>query len=176
MKASIGILLCLFVGFNSPMAQEQYPVIKGYGGIMEVDSEFSPDPEQKYKLIFDVTLRSSNPADVNAGLDGVARVINLHAYAGVPKENMHVVVAVRQGATYSILNDEFYKNKFEVENPNLDLIKQLKAADVDFYVCGQNLKRAKIETSYVVDDVKVALSAFTTTTHFRMKGYAYYKF
>ncbi len=176
MRAHIYIIAFMFFGIASMKSQEMYPVIKGYGGIVEVDSEFSPDTDQEYRLIFDVTLRASNPADVNAGLDGVARVINLHAYAGVPKENVQVIVVVRQGATYSVLDNEYYQNKFQVDNPNLDLIKQLKAAGVKFYVCGQNLKRAKIETKHVVGEVQVALSAFTTTTHYRMKGYAYYKF
>lgn len=176
MKKYIFLIALMSIGFYDLIGQEKFPIIKGYGGIVDVDSEFSPDPTQKYKLIFDVTLRASDPATVNAGLDGVARVINLHAYAGVPKENIHVVVAVRQGATYSVLGNDFYHGKFEVDNPNLDLIKQLKAAGVDMFVCGQNLKRGKIEVGNVVDEVKVALSAFTTTTHFRMKGYAYYKF
>ena len=169
-------LLCLILLSFWSFAQEQFPVIEGYGGIVEVENEFSPDKDQVYKLIFDVTLRTSKPDQVNPGLDGVARVINLHARAGIPKENIHVVIAVRQGATYSVLNNDFYKNKFEVDNPNLDLISKLKDAGVDIYVCGQNLKRAKIPTDDVVKDVRVALSAFTTTTHFRMKGYAYYKF
>ena len=178
MKERILLIAVLFLGMlNFSMAQEMFPVIEGYGGIVEVsDSEFSPDPNQQYKLIFDVTLRASKPENVNAGLDGVARVINLHAYAGVPKENLEVVVAIRQGATYAILDNDYYSNKFEMDNPNLDLVKKLADAGVKMYVCGQNLKRAKISSDSVVDEVKVALSAFTTTTHYRMKGYAYYKF
>ena len=161
----------------SMSAQERFPVIKGYGGIVDVeDAEFSPDTTQEYKLIFDVTLRASDPKNINAGLDGVARVTNLHAYAGVPREQFDIVVTIRQGATYAILNNDYYTNKFEVENPNVDLVRQLIDAGVKIYVCGQNLKRAKISGSQVLEGVKVALSAFTTTTHYRMKGYAYYKF
>lgn len=176
-KKSIPITCAiLFIAFSA-FAQEKFPVIKGYGGIVDVeDAEFSPDTDQEYKLIFDVTLRASDPKNVNAGLDGVARVINLHAYAGVPTEKLDIVVTIRQGATYAILSNDYYTGKFEVDNPNLDLVRQLIEAGVKIYVCGQNLKRANISSEYVLKDVKVALSAFTTTTHYRMQGYAYYKF
>lgn len=172
-------LICLLSIFSlTPLvSQDLYPVIEGYGGVVAVsDSAFLPDVSQEYKLIFDVTLRPGEPKDVNPGLDGVARVLNLHAMAGVLGSNMDVKVAVRQGATYSILDDAFYSGKFEIDNPNIDLIKKLVAAGVEIYVCGQTLTRAKIPEENVLEEVKVALSAFTTTTNFRMKGYAYYKF
>ncbi len=171
------LLFFLLVLCGVCYGQDKYPVIEGYGGIVAVEGDvFKPDPNQEYKLIFDVTLRPGEPGDVNPGLDGVARVLNLHVYAGVPKENLHVVVAVRQGGTYSVMKNDFYQEKYEVDNPNIDLIRKLKEAGVDIYVCGQTLNRAKIAVDNVLNDVEVAVSTFTTTTHFRMKGYAYYKF
>lgn len=178
MRTRINIICLLWMlGTGTLMGQNIYPVIEGYGGVVAVsDDAFLPDTDQKYKLIFDVTLRPGEPDQVNPGLDGVARVLNLHVMAGVPKENLDVKVAVRQGATYSVMNSDYYSGKYEIDNPNVDLIRKLKAAGVDIYVCGQTLTRMKTPEAHVLEEVKVALSTFTTTTHYRMKGYAYYKF
>ena len=170
--------LALLFGATSLSAQEMInPVIKGFGGIMDApQATVKPDPSLQYNIIIDVATGESNPSEPMYSLVNVARLLNLHAMGGVPKENMHVVVAIHASAIWSILDNETYKAKYEVDNPHIPLFKELKEAGVKIVACSQSMMGRNIDYKKIAPGVEVATSMLTTMTMYQLKGYAMLKF
>jgi hypothetical protein len=86
---------------------------------------------------------------------------------------MDVVVICSCGALFALLNNEKYKQKYQVDNPNIALIKELQ----DF---GQNLLYAAsndlltIRKEDLVPGIKEAISAQTVLSTYELKGYKFY--
>jgi intracellular sulfur oxidation DsrE/DsrF family protein len=176
MKNILFLIGILTIG-NAFAQSYTYPVIKSYGGIYDVpDAIEKPDPTQEYKIVIDLAGGSDRPGDLNFGLNNIARMINLHAIGGVPKDNIHVIVAVHNEATYTILDNSQYRERYKMDNPNLALYKELKEAGVQFYVCGQSLVARKIDRNRISEDVGIATSMLTVLTTYQLKGYASFKF
>ena len=148
------------------------PIIKDYGTINSIDNVTMPDKSLDYKIVIDLKTSNDDFDKVNKGLINVARALNLHAVGGIPIEQLHVAVAIHYTATPIVLNNVGYQKKYGVDNPNLDLIKQLKAAGVEIYICGQSLVARKYPFEDVNPDVAVALSMLTVVTEKMAKGYS----
>lgn len=176
MKIILSITTLLFL--LSAFAQERVnPVVKNYGGIFDIpEATIKPDPNQEYKIVIDVYGGAEDKSNIDRSLNNVARMLNLHAVGGVPKEKMNVVLALHAQSTYSVMADDLYQEKFGSPNPNIDLIKELKEAGVKVTVCGQSLKARGVETDQVLSDVEIATSMLTTVTSYQMKGYQLLKF
>lgn len=168
----------LFVSFMMFGQNKINPIIKDYGGIFDIPDAFEkPDPTLKYNIVIDVASRSENPKQVNDALINVARLLNLHGMGGVPKENLHVVLVIHGGATYTTLNNDPYHQKYGVDNPNLKLIKALSETGVvDLFVCGQSLIGRKVDQTQLSPFVKTATSMLTTVTTYQLRGFAMLKF
>ena len=111
--------------------QKIYPVIKNFGGIYDIpDAKLKVEPADNYQIVIDLYSPSEDNSAINAALNNVARMINLHAIAGLPKDQLSVVLAIHGGATYASLNDDGYKAKYDVINPNTPLIRELADAGV----------------------------------------------
>ncbi len=169
------VLPLLFVLSSvAAFAQERInPIIKDYGGIFDIPyADEKVDPALDYKIAIEVVRASENPKEVNWALNNVARLLNLHAMAGVPKEKLQVVLAIHGGAAFTVMNNEEYKKKYKTDNPNLDLYKALEDAGVKIVVCGQSLIARDIDKDKMVPQVKIASSMLTTMTTYQLKGYA----
>ena len=147
------------------------PIIKDYGTIYQIDDVSPQDTKLLYKIVVDLKSSNDNFDKVNGGLNNVARMLNLHGAAGIPTQNIAVAVAVHYTATPIILSNTGYQKKYGVDNPNLDLIQQLKEAGVELYVCGQSLVARKYAFEDVNPDVKIGLSMLTVVTEKMMKDY-----
>lgn len=154
-----------------------FPVIKNYGGIYDIpDAVEKPDPNIQYNIVIDMAT-GSEPADqVHFGLNNIARMINLHSMGGVPKENMNIVVAVHNEATYTLLENDLYRDRYKKDNPNLPLYDELCNAGVKFFVCGQSLISRKVNPKKIHPKVGIATSMLTVFTTYQLKGYAALKF
>jgi intracellular sulfur oxidation DsrE/DsrF family protein len=151
----------------------QNPVIKSGGQIHPLpNAAVQPDRNQVYKTVFSVTKGASDPKDVNDALDHVARAVNVFASAGVPLDHLKFVVIVHGPALPLVLDNAHYQKRFNVDNPNLKLIHELKAAGVEIVVCGQALAAMKYDAAEVNPDIKVALSALSTIIIYQQQGYA----
>jgi len=171
---SIAMLCISIAGFSQKRVN---PIIKNYGGIFEIPyAEEKPDPEMEYNIIIEVERESEKPDSINWALYNVSRLLNLHAMGGVPKEKLHVVLAIHGGAAFTVMNNEAYKSKYGVINPNLKLYQELQEAGVKMVVCGQSMIARKIDRFKMVPEVKIATSMLTTMTTFQLKGYAMLKF
>jgi intracellular sulfur oxidation DsrE/DsrF family protein len=181
MKKHVLFLLLSAMAFFAVNAQQLpskvNPVIKDFGGIFEIPyADEKPDPSLTYNIIIEVQQESDKGDTINWALNNVARMLNIHAMAGVPASKMNVVLAIHGGATYAIMNNEAYKAKYKVDNPNLKLIDELSKAGVKMYVCGQSIVNRKVDRMKLAPPIKIASSALTTLTNYQLKGYALLKF
>ena len=103
-------------------------------------------------------------------------MINLHAIAGVHPDSIHVVLAIHGKATKTVLDNDGYVSRYDITNPNQDLIIALKDAGVKLTVCGQSLIGRKIDPDEVDENVEIATSMLTTVTTYQLKGYTMLKF
>lgn len=148
------------------------PTIEGYGKIHYLpDAAYQPDADKTYKIVFSLSKAGKTPADVSPALDHVARAVNLYVASGVPLERLKIVAVAHGPATALALDDEHYRQKFGVDNPNLKLISELREAGVDVSVCAQAVAEQGFEYAWVADQVTVALSALTTVTTLQSQGY-----
>ncbi|HSF56059.1 MAG TPA: DsrE family protein [Algoriphagus sp.] len=167
----------LSIAFQANAQTPQFPIVKGFGGIYEIaDATEKPDPSLEYKILVDLSTAAEDNKAISRWVDNVARMMNLHGLAGVPKDKIKVKVIVHGGAIFSLLNDENYKKRFEVDNPNLKVYEALKAAGVDVMVCGQSLIARNLKTADLWPGVRVAHSALTTITTYVPQGYILLKF
>jgi intracellular sulfur oxidation DsrE/DsrF family protein len=175
MKKLVLIIVLLFPlwGQGSFAQQKKFPVIKSGGGMFDVP-EASPvaDKRMEYKIIVDLSKASDKPDSVNASLDKLARLVNLHIDAGIPREHLSIVAVFHFLGTPNIMTDEAYKKKLGVANPNTQLINELAKNGVRFYVCGQSLRARKMVDEPRNENIKVAQSALLTFSTFQNMGYA----
>lgn len=166
------VMPCLVLG-----QERKFPVVQRFGGIFPVEQAAPvPDPSMEYKVVMEVSMPSEKPDEVNFGLNAVARLVNLHAEAGIPVNRLKVVVAVHGEAAYCLTDHAAYRARFKTDNPNLEMLTELRARGVELYVCGQSLVARKIDRKTLAPEVQVALSALTTLTTCQLKGYAFLKF
>jgi intracellular sulfur oxidation DsrE/DsrF family protein len=173
------ILSIFFFCFSlSVLSQNRVsPVVKNFGGIFEIPyAEEKPDPTLDYKIIVEVVSNTDKYDSINWPLFNVARLINLHVMGGVPKEKIQVVVVIHGSAAFTVMNNESYRAKYGVDNPNRKLYEELQQVGVKLFVCGQSLIARKIDRLRMVPEVRVATSALTTLTTYQLKNYAVLRF
>ncbi len=170
--AAIG-LSGLVLGEEVPSNFWSTPTIHQYGKIHYLpDAAYKPRPDQTYKIVFNLTRGARQPAEVNPGLDRVARTVNLYTAAGVPLKQLRFVAVASGDATVLALNDEQYRAKYGVANPNLPLVDVLRKAGIDVAVCAQAVAANDFEDGWIDKRITVALSALTTVTTLEHDGYA----
>ena len=167
---------------NTTKVHILYPLIRTQSaGVVPVSYiNEMPDKNLQYNLLMEVTSGIKNKKDsaaintINYSFSEVARKINLHLAAGVPKKNLHVVIVAHGPVLYSLLNNEIYKKKYNVDNPNLQLLKDLQEAGVKFIACGQAMFGFNVKKEEMIPGVKVAISAQTVLSTYQLKNYVYY--
>ena len=139
-------------------------VIKNFGGIYAIDqATVVPNADQRYDIVIDL-YSGGDATQLNGSLNNVARMINLHAIAGVYPDSINVVLAIHGKAIKVVLNDDGYLSRYDVKNPNNELINELKEAGVKLAVCGQSLIGRKIDPTELNENIELATSMLTTVT------------
>jgi intracellular sulfur oxidation DsrE/DsrF family protein len=156
------------------LAQEfwQTPTLAGVGKMHPLPrAAYQPQKNETYKIVFSVQT-GSKPDEINPSLDHVARAVNLYTSAGVPLNHLKFVAVMYGGATDAALDNEHYRQKYGVDNPNLPLIRKLRNAGVDVAVCGQAAAEHRDRYEWIAPEVTLSLSALTTITTLEHLGYA----
>ena len=176
MKKIASLIVAFLIAATSFSQDKVNPIIKDFGPVYEIpDAVEKPDPKMNYKLLVDLVMGSTKPDTINLGIEAACTLLNLHGVGGVPKEKINMVMAVHNAAGYTVMNNDAYKARYKVDNPNLPMIKALLDAGVKIVVCGQTLKKRGIDPSTLAPGVGVATSALTTITTHQLKGYAMIK-
>jgi intracellular sulfur oxidation DsrE/DsrF family protein len=153
-----------------------YPVVHGTdrSGVIDVkDFTETTDTSMVYKILFDWI--EFNPdslaAESNQALNEIAHKINLHIAAGIPLKNFKFVVIVHGPALKAATNNQFYRDHYKVDNPNIKIIEQMVAAGGKFIACGQAMAFQGLERKMLMPQIGVAFTAQTSLSYYQMKGY-----
>lgn len=169
-------LLVAFVLLAAPAQGDEPmlgPAIEGYGPTYPIDNRDIPLEENAvYKSVFDVASYSEDVSKLSRRLESVARFINMHARNGTPLANMEIAVVLHGQAVKTVLKHAAYRERFGMENPNLELVTRLHDAGVQFYMCGQSLAFSGVDKEELAEPVDVALSAMTMLTVLQNDGHA----
>jgi intracellular sulfur oxidation DsrE/DsrF family protein len=148
------------------------PVISGHGSVVQL-ADADQQPRSGAKIIVDLT-QGGDPNQLNAGLEKVAKYVNIYAGAGAEPADVRIAVAFHGDATLAVLNPDAYSVAFKTKkNPNLSLLRQLHEAGVELYVCGQSLISKGSQPEDVAVFVETAVSALTAVVNLQADGYAY---
>jgi intracellular sulfur oxidation DsrE/DsrF family protein len=149
------------------------PVIQDYGPVYDIpDPDLAPPRDQVLRVVFEVAQASPEPDRVNRRIETLARYLNMHARAGVPRENMKLALVVHGGASWELVDNPTYQDRFGVDNPNLPLLDALSDFGVEIVLCGQSQNALGIERESLASPVRQALSAMTALVEYQMRGYS----
>ena len=111
-----------------------------YVGVLDVEfDKLKYDPEVDYKVAIDVYEKLQDSSKVLSAFREVGRTYNLNVANGVPQDKLKMAVVIHGYAVDAILSHEQYKEKYGIENPNLEILDSYANQGITMYVCGQNL-------------------------------------
>src|SRR3954447_11347827 len=90
-----------------------YPIIPNVGGVVPLP-DAAGQPCKGARVVFDITA-DAKPAEVNKGLERVARLLNLYGSAGLKASDVKIALVVHGEATRSVLADGSYRSKFATD-------------------------------------------------------------
>lgn len=171
------LVLSLNLVYSQQTKKIQGTVITDYGSTYEVlNPEIPTEINSELKVIFDVDKSSDDKSEVNRYIEVAARFLNMHVQAGMKKEQLKAAMTIHAEAAQDVLNNDVYKAKFGVDNPNLKLINDLTEAGVDVIICGQSAAKNNMSREDINPNVKIALSATTALIQYQNKGYQFVKY
>jgi intracellular sulfur oxidation DsrE/DsrF family protein len=166
---TVGFLLA--TGVSAQQRTEAGPVIQSAGAVFSVDPDFATPTDHTYRAAFEVATPSPAPDRMNAAINTVARFLNMHAQAGVPVAQLSGAIVAHGGASFELLDDEAYRDRHGVDNPNGALIRELIAAGQPVILCGQSAASRGVNPDDLIPGVQVALSAMTAFMVLQAEGY-----
>jgi len=170
-------MTCLSAAQSPPWGKPQASIVPDADGYVAIPgAAVPPDKKRTYRAIFDVTRAAKEPGQILPGLNQAGSELNAFAAAGVPAKNVRVVVVFHGPAISGILDDEHYRQKFGVANPNVKVLADLRKAGVEIFVCGQNLVSDQIDPKSLSKDVTVASDALIVLMTYQNDGYALLSF
>lgn len=153
----------------------EYPLIEGAGGIQPLPRA-AEQPRSGTAVVLDIT-RLEDPGKVVAGIDRLARLLNLYAAAGVDVRQARFALVLHGDATVAALGHDAFQRQTQVEqNPNLRLLAEFRKLGVEVYVCGQALAHKRFNHDDVAGELTVAVSAMNVLINKQQAGAAYLPF
>jgi intracellular sulfur oxidation DsrE/DsrF family protein len=172
-----GVLLAVSasaLAAGNPSLREfsETPALVGVGPVYALpQAAYQPQQQETYNVVFSITKAAAAPNEINPSLEEVAHFVNLDASAGVPLSHLGIVAVIYEQASDVALDDEHYRQKYGVANPNLSLIQTLRNAGIDVTVSGQALAERHEQYNWIAPQVTLALSGVTTITNLEHQGY-----
>ncbi len=164
-------LTTLATGAAAQAHTQAGPMIHSAGAVFAVEPDFATPTNQDYKIAFEIATPAQSPDQLNQRVSTVARFLNMHAQAGVPQGQLSGAIVAHGGASFEMLNDEAYRSRYGVDNPNAELIRELIDAGQPVILCGQSAASRGISRDELIPGVQVALSAMTAFLVLQEKGY-----
>jgi intracellular sulfur oxidation DsrE/DsrF family protein len=150
------------------------PILESFGRHIDLpDAAFAIPTDRVYKVAFEVMEPLRAPERVHPRLEAAARLVNMYAHAGVPKENLVLALVLHGGGTQAAMTNAAYQQRHDVENPSLPLLEALADAGVEIYLCEQSRVANRVGPNEVAPPVKRALSAITTLVTLQADGYQF---
>ena len=158
------------------------PVIKTGGAVFDVPNPtFQTPRDHDYNVVFEVSRGVEMPAAglptpsvalaPNEQLNTMARFLNMHARAGVPRERVKLAAVVHGTAGKDLLDNETFRARYGTDNPSGPLIQELLNAGVRIILCGQTSMGRDVPRDKLIPGVQLALSAMTAISVLQAEGY-----
>ncbi|MEM7610783.1 MAG: DsrE family protein [Pseudomonadota bacterium] len=142
------------------------PRISEFGPAAKVVDATDIPASAVFKIAFDVA--DAAPAgERNRQLESVARLLNMHAKAGLAPERTHAAVVVHGSAAMDLVSDARYGS----ENASAGLIAALIEAGVSIQLCGQTAAFRGIVADDLLPGVTMSLSAMTAHAMLQQDGF-----
>jgi len=120
--------------------------VKDFGKVYHVPfATDRPDPNMQYKIVFEASVETFDSSVIYPPLEHLARLYNLHVYGGVPQKNLDVVLVLGGNGIAVEMNNESYRKRYGIDNPNLKILAQLKAAGIKLNGCSQAMMKSHID-------------------------------
>lgn len=147
------------------------PVIESAGAVFQVSPTLATPTDRDYRVAFEVAAPAPSADRLNVAFNTTARFLNMHGQAGVPAHRLAAAIVVHGGASFELLDDEAYRERFGTDNPNGELLRELIAKGYRVILCGQSAASREVPTDRLIDGVDVALSAMTAFLLLQDEGY-----
>ncbi|WP_226876563.1 DsrE family protein [Microbulbifer hainanensis] len=170
LKTLMTVALCLCGPLSMAAEFTTGPVFKDYGAVADVKQTHPLSGKETFKVVFDASEQGSD-GKPNSKFDSLARFFNMQARAGVKPEQVHLALVVHGKASFDLLNNAAYRKKFQRDNPNAELLAELRRHNVRIIICGQAAAFHGIEAADLLPGVEVALSAMTAHALLQQQGY-----
>ncbi len=178
-KSSILFFLANLALVSMLFGQEKAagPIIQDYGKVWKIDApDYNIDKDASLKVVFDIMNSPEDPTERNGSIETAARFLNMHAQSGVSLENMKVALVVHNKASKDILLNKAYQERYGMDNPNAEMVRQLLDVGVQFIFCGQSSRSRNFPMEDTLDGVQLSLSAMTALIQLQNEGYRLIKF
>lgn len=166
---AMGLMLLAAV----PVAAQEGRIIQDHGRFSVIEeAELKPDPNLRYRVIFEVKAAPVKADAPHQGYEKVARMVNLLGTNGVTLHPGDLVVAVHGPAYAALMNDEAYAKRHDgAANPSRELLMELMKAGVELRLCGQSARARNVTRADLLPGVKIDTSAITTMATLQLKGW-----
>ncbi len=169
------LILCITLVTLPLCAQtknQEVKAVEGFGKTHPIENpEYQTNIDEIYKVVFDVSKAPEDPAQRNKWIETVARFINMHLDAGKPAGTLQAVLVLHGNASYGLLKNVHYKEKYGVDNPNIGLLEALESSGVPIYLCGQTSVARNLSEDRRIPQATLALSAMTVLLQLQNEGY-----
>lgn len=170
-------IIFLFQLFNCSAQLNSSPVIPQADGFIVIPNAKIPlDKNHIYRAVYDATKAAKDSSQIIPALNMTGSELNALAVSKIPLSHAKFVIVFHGAALNGILDNEHYKAKYGITNPNLAVLSELKKAGVQLYVCGQNLIGENIDPKNISADVAVASDALIVLMTYQNEGYALMSF
>jgi len=173
----IAVLSFLFSMKSIAQQKNPNPVIPEADGFFVLNgAKLQPDKNRIYKAIYDATKTPKDSSQILPALNMAGSELNALEVCGIPLTHAQFVIVFHGAAINGILDNNHYKIKYGINNPNLKVLSELKKAGVQLFVCGQNLLAENIDLKTISSDVTLASDALIVLMTFQNDGYALMSF
>lgn len=164
----------LFAVAAAAGAQSQTgPIIQKGGGHFPVpNATFTIPAGVTYKMAWDIAVGSAKPGDANAAYDVPVRFVNQAAVMGMPRNATELAVVIHGSAGEEMLNNDEYRARKGVDNPNITLLEEMSKAGVKIIICGQTVGSRKMPRDKLLPFVLVAPSAAWAHAVLQQQGFS----
>ena len=113
------------------------PIFESFGRHVDLpDAAFTIPTDRVYKVAFEVMEPLRAPERAHPRLEAAARLVNMYAHAGGPKENLKLALVLHGGGTQAAMTNAAYQQRHDVDrrcNPgttnerfNRQLVQELR--------------------------------------------------
>ena len=172
------LFLVLFTPFNNIFGQNNNagPIIKEFGKVFLVEGpDVKVDIKKEFKVVFEITSSSEDLGELNLAIETAARFLNMHAQAGISQDHLKVALVVHNKAAKDLINHTAYQERYQIDNPNLDLVNALIEANIQVILCGQSAAARGFDRTELIPGVQISLSAMTALIQLNGEGYTILK-